>query len=130
MTTPRERLRALHCGKDLLQAIQQDGGVGPELQGRAQDLAARYPAGHALQALLDGAAQQLPDAMAQAIEQAGRLFMELQFRPGVGSQALKGRAMRVLRHFPQRGEALDAADPGIHGGLAAWLAKEAEDGRG
>ena len=43
MTTPRERMRALRWGWELLDTLQHDELLSPALANRARDIVQRYP---------------------------------------------------------------------------------------
>ena len=120
MTIPIERMRALRWGGELLEAIQKDDSVLESFKRRAELVVWRYPTSDSLIGLIMSGAERLSRDVAEAIDEAGILFEDLQ-RSGFANTATLRLAMFTLRHFPLRGTALDQARHGTLGGLRCWL---------
>lgn len=120
MTIPTERMRALRWGLELLEAIQKDDSVLESFKRRAELVVRRYPTPITLVDLIGSGAERLSRDVAEAIDEAGVLFEDLQ-RSGLAKGETLRLAMFTLRHFPLRGTALDQARHGTLGGLRCWL---------
>ena len=124
MSTPEERMRALRWGLELLEAIQRYATVPAEIGDRARGLLLRYPTPASLQELLVAGATRLPQDVGSSIDDARRLFEELQSGV-IGCTSTRHCLSYTLRHFPLLHAAERASD--CLGGLQDWLLPE---GRG
>lgn len=123
MTTPVQRMRALRWGLELLSLMRADQTVPETLRQHAAELQPNYPTPDELSELLALRAKLLPRPVADAIEEAGRLFEDLD-RSGQGVEGTRRQLLFTLRHFPLRGDAFYMADFGAFGGVSDWLKGE------
>jgi hypothetical protein len=123
MTMPRERMRSLRSGWELLKALQTDSSMPPALVARAAALAQSYPTPQTLIFLLQADRPQFPERFDDTIDSTRALFEKVQFG-GNGSQETRRDALFTLRHFPLRGAADNAVSMALRSGLENWLAPE------
>ena len=120
MTIPSERMRALRWGWELLEVIQKDDLVPETFKRRAELVVGRYPTPANLVDLVGSGTERLSYEVAEAIDEAGRLFEDIRRRECTNGETLR-LATFTLRHFPLHGTALDQARYGTLGGLRCWL---------
>ena len=113
-------MRALRWGLELLEAIQKDDSVPETFKRRAELVVWRYPTPGSLIGLIKSGAERLSRDVAEAIDEAGVLFEDLQ-RSGLAKGETLRLAMFTLRHFPLHGTTLDQVRHGTLGGLRCWL---------
>lgn len=121
MSTPKERMRALRWGWELLRDIQHAEIVPFGSGNTATALAIRYPAPAMVQKLLASGARQLPEDAGAAIDDARTLFEQLQFS-GRGAADIQRVILHTLRHFPLH-HAVARVDDCLDG-LQDWLSPE------
>ena len=120
MTMPDERTKSLRWGYEVLGELNADLEVPDDLRARAQAVCAGYPTPRTIQALIASNARRLPADMAEAIEAARTLFVDIQLS-GMGSAATRKSLLYTLRHFPPVGSARHAAEVGFPGGIELWV---------
>ena len=120
MTMPDERTKSLRWGYELLGELNADFEVPDDLRARVQAVCAGYPTPRMIQALIESNAKRLPANMAEAVEAARTLFVDIQLS-GTGSAATRTSLLYTLRHFPLVGSARHAAEVGFPGGIESWV---------
>lgn len=123
MTMPNERTRALRWGREALNQILDDPGLGASLTARARDLLRTYPEPAIVLGWIADDVKCIPAAAAEAIEGAGEL-LRLAQASGSCSADLDRSLRFTLRHFPQAGEARGWTREQAWGSLANWLFPE------
>lgn len=122
VTMPSERTRALRWAQELLLEVS-NGVVGSATDSdRAQALLGDFPTTAHVLAWLEGDAT-LPGSAASAIDQVGAFLNELRLSVGCLPEH-KEQLYRVLRHYPQPGEALCWTGAAAENGLYDWLQPE------
>jgi hypothetical protein len=122
MTMPSERTRALRWAHELLHEVG-NGAVGSAKDSdRAQALLGDFPTTANVLAWLAGDAT-LPGSAASAIEQVGAFLNELRLSVSCLPEH-KEQLYRVLRHYPEPGEALCWTGATAENGLHDWLQPE------
>lgn len=116
-------MRSLRWGLELLSMMQTDQTVPEVMRSQATGLQPAYPTPEALNQLLALRAELLPMSLADSIEAAGKLFVQLRLS-GLGAEGTRRHLMFTERHFPVQGDALSMATLGAYGGLAEWLERE------
>ena len=101
MTTPRERMRALRWGAQLLVVAQVDPVVPLDLRHRAVELSRRFPSQSRLLGLLADRDAWFARDVAQDLFEAGMLFEGME-PPGRMSPATRQLWQGTMRHYPGR----------------------------
>jgi len=122
MTMPFERMRALRWAYELLHDVCSSATVSEDERRRAERLLETFPAPHRLRVLLEERTA-LPHDAAAAIEVAG-LFLGQLRRSDCLAADYKRQIDRVLRHYPESGEAQLWAEAPLAGALGEWLMAE------
>jgi len=123
MTMPAERTRSLRWAHELLSALVAADDLSDEIRDRARLLCSSFPGPEAVQSLIASNADRLPVEIAQAIEQARVLFVDVQLS-GCGSEAIRNNLLYTLRHFPTPGSAASIARDRFAFGIESWLARD------
>ena len=101
MTMPKERMRAIRFGLEMLDEAVRDDDLPPEARQRAELAIQDYPRASELAALLMDARNTLPSRWASALTGARSLFVDMLRLPGA-TEARTRALMATLRHFPTR----------------------------
>ena len=101
MTTPRERMRALRSGAQLLELAQADPVVPLDLRHRAAELSRCFPSQSQLLVLLADRDAWFARDIAQDRFEAGMLFEGMEL-PGRMSPATRQLWRGTMRHYPSR----------------------------
>jgi hypothetical protein len=119
---PDERLRSLSWGFELLRELVADLDMPGDLRDRAARLSNVYPSPAVLVQLISDDAKTMRCELADAIEDAGSLFRDVQ-ASGRGNGATRKSVLYTLRHFPMPGVAKRWAGRGFGDGIDCWLAR-------
>ena len=101
MTMPRERMRAIRWGGQLLQQIASDPAVSEALRQRAAEALLEYPDADALSRLVTDLASALPRTFAAALSEALKIFAQVDVL-GNGSAETRDELKRTIKHFPEK----------------------------
>jgi len=128
MTTAIERLRALHWGAQLLEAIQVEPDAELSLRRRAADAARTYPAPARLKMLLAAPHSRFPRDLADAVFQTGFLFAERQQAERLSPETRR-LWQSVNRHYPNREAGWHQPEDFEHFDVDELFAQEEREGR-
>lgn len=122
MTMPPERTRALRWAYELLLEVSRGNVSSATDRDRAFGVLQDFPQPDAVLAWLRAGAS-LPASAASAINEAGALLQDLRLSVTCPPH-FREQLYRVLRHYPQSGEALCWAGVASEGELHEWLQPE------